>query len=263
MCGSNDPFTSYLKSFGYNPIRLPRASLHPLQVLAKANGELTWLGEMADVFESSVPLPPVAADTPAGAISGKRTSDLSIGVALSLLGGVIGALGGSRLGLDLAYKRAKTAVFEFPEVFEDGVGVAKLDQYLAGADVRPIGPSVEKMLEADELYVTTSCIKSRKFTLDAHSESGASVSVDVPVIQQAVGGSVKVGGSNTTDAKVTYEGTIPLVFGFQAVQLFYDKRAYTVMKPAQGVVARALGSAPRDGAARLVTQGTFASIRVP
>jgi hypothetical protein len=87
------------------------------------------------------------------------------------------------------------------------------------------------------------------------------VSVDVPVIQQAVGGTVTVGGSSATDARVTYEGRVPLVFGFQAVRLFYEKRAYTVMKPAQGVVAKALAAAPDDGAARLVTEGTFARLR--
>jgi hypothetical protein len=50
--------------------------------------------------------------------------------------------------------------------------------------------------------------------------------VSVPEIKQVVGGSVKVSGSGEKTSKVTYEGAIPLVFGFQAVRLDYDGGRY-------------------------------------
>jgi hypothetical protein len=176
---------------------------------------------------------------------------------------VIGALGGSKLGLDVAYKNSRTAVFEFPEVFEDRVSIAKLDQYLAQSDVNSNSLAIGKMLEADDVYVTTSCIKSKKFTLDATSESGTTVGVDVPVVSQIVGGSVKVSSSSNVAGKLTFEGGTPIVFGFQAVRLFFESGRYTAIKPAEGVAARALSSAAKDGADRFVAEGAFAPIQLP
>lgn len=264
MCGNqSDPFVTYLKSYGYNPIRMPRANIRPLQLLSKDGRDLTWLGEITDVLSGSGTLPMIEADNPATGISGKRSGELSIGVGISLLGNVIGALGGSKLGFDVAYKNARTAVFEFPEVFEDRVSVAKLDQYLAQSDVNPNSVSVGKMLDSDAVYITTSCIKSKKFTLDAKSDSGATVGLDVPIVSQIVGGSIKVSRDSNVEGKLTYEGSTPIVFGFQAVRLFYDNGRYTAIKPATGVVAKALGDAPKDGADRFVSEGAFAPLHLP
>lgn len=263
MCShENDPFVTYLKSYGYNPIRMPRANIRPLQLLAKEGKELSFLGNITEVFTGDAAIPPIADDNPAAEISGKRTGELNIGVAVSLLGNVIGALGGSKLGLEVAYKKARTATFEFPEVLEDRVSVARLDQYLAQSDVNPNSVAIGKMLDADDVYVTTSCIKSKKFTLAASSESGTSVNVDVPVIQEVVGGSVKISQSSNETGKVTFEGRIAIVFGFQAVRLYFDNGRYTALKPATSIAARSLSSAPADGTDRFVADSAFAPLRL-
>ena len=44
-------------------------------------------------------------------------------------------MGGSKLGLDVTYKNAKTAAFEFADVLEDRVDLADVDQYLTDADI--------------------------------------------------------------------------------------------------------------------------------
>lgn len=269
MCVGNckDPFVTYLKSFGYNPIRLPRANIRPLQILAQSGKDLTWMGDITDVFvpEQGGQLPAVEADVPAGNISGQRTGEMSIGLGVSLLGNVIGAMGGSKLGLDVAYKNAKSAVFEFTDVLSDAVSVAKLDQFLGGSDVNPNSVTLGKMLEADQIYVVTGTVKSQKFTVEAKKSGGGSVAVDVPVVQQIVGANVKVGGAGAQTSKLTYEGKVPLVFGFQAVQLYFDKGSYTAFKPLEAgtVAARALANVREDGADRLVVESTFAPLHMP
>jgi len=50
--------------------------------------------------------------------------------------------------------------------------------------------------------------------------------VSVPEIKGVVGGNVKVGAKSERASKLTYEGSLPLVFGFQAVRLFYEKGRY-------------------------------------
>src|SRR5438132_14374872 len=104
MC--SDPFLTYLKSFGYCVIRLPKVDIKPLQILTKRGSDLERLGELETllVSGSNIPAPPTKENVRAANISGQRTSDLSIGVGLSILGSVIGAMGGSKLGLDVKYQ---------------------------------------------------------------------------------------------------------------------------------------------------------------
>ncbi len=243
MFNSNsDPFVNALKSFGYNIVRLPKADIQPLQMLSKNGDNLERLGAMTKLLKvgDNIPVPTISTNTPTAPINGSRTSELKIGLGLSILGNIIGALGGSSLGLDLEYQKAKTAVFEFQEVLEDKIELIDLDQYLGEADINPASVFVSKLLESDKLFITTATIKSTKFNFEAKSDSGTTLSLNVPVIQQAVGGNVKVSSSNQSNSKLTYEGKIPLIFGFQAVQVFYDNGKYTAFKPISGVAMKAI-----------------------
>lgn len=273
MCVGNckDPFVAYLKAVGYNTIRLPRANIRPLQLLARSGKELVWMGDATDVFVpgAGVQPPPIESDVPAANVSGQQTGEMSIGVGLSILGNVIGAMGGSKLGLDAAYSSAKSAVFEFTDVLSDSVSVARLDQFLGGSDVSPNSVSVGQMLDADDVYIVTGTIKSRTVVVEGRRSGGVAVTVDVPVVQQIVGGNVKVGTAGGASTRLVYEGRVPLVFGFQAVRLYYDAGAYTAIKPLEpgGMAARALAgrdlAPPDDGAERLATESTFATLRLP
>src|SRR5262249_52769234 len=153
----HDPTLDLLTAYGYNVVRLPKADIRPLQILVRRGRELDRLGELTTLLRvgTNVPVPPIEQDVPAASISGQRTSDLKLGIGLSVLGNVLAAMGGSKLRLDVEYKQARTVAFEFPDVLEDKVEVAKLDQYLADADVDPFSRYVAELLEASELYVTT------------------------------------------------------------------------------------------------------------
>jgi hypothetical protein len=232
-------------------------------LLAESGKDLDRLGEVTTVLvPGSVDVPTISAGTPAANITGQRTGDLKIGISLSILGSVLGAMGGSTLGLDLKYQQAKTAAFEFHEVTEDRIEIAKLDQYLAAAEVSPFSRHVSTLLEADELYVTTVTIKSSKFAVESKDSRGQSVAVSIPEIQDVVGGEISVSGQSATTSKITYEGKVPLVFGFQAVRLFYEEGRYTAFEPLEPAKAglKALERAPEDGATRFVSDGPFARL---
>jgi hypothetical protein len=257
----SDPFVNYLKDLGYCMVRLPKSDMKPLQILSKQGRELSRLGELSTVLTAGdvIPLPQIVENVQAASIAGKRTGDLSVGIGLNILGNVIGAMGGSMLGLDVAYKTAKTTSFEFNDVFEDRVEVAKLDQYLSDADVSPFSRYVATLLEADEIFVISSTIKSRKFSVEAKKSDGASLAVSVPVVKEIVGANVNVSGQTEVTAKVTYEGNAPLVFGLQAIRLFYDKGKYTAFEPASGAAVRGIRS-PDEAVSRLKTEGAFVKI---
>jgi len=258
----SDKFITYLKSVGYSPIRLPKTNLRPLQLLTKKGKDLDRLGDLSTVFTagSNIPLPEIKEDI-AATISGQRSSDLKIGVGLSILGSIIGAMGGSKLGLDATYQQAKTIAFEYRDVIEESVDVAKLDQFLADADTNPFSRYVTELLDSDDVYVTTSTIKSKRFTVDAKASRGVDVRLNVPEIQGVVGGSVKVSGHENSASKLTYEGNVPLVFGFQAVRLFYERSRYTAFEPLEPKVAmRDLERVRRDGTQLFMTEAPFVSV---
>lgn len=261
-----DPAISYLKEYGYSVIRLPRRDFPPLQILAGNGGDLNSLGELATVMVPgpNAKLPPIRTDNPAAAISGKRTSDLSLGIGLSIIGSVISAMGGGKLGLDAKYKHAKSLAFEFADVKADEVRIAELDQFLSASDINPASKYVGSLLEADEIYVVTSIIKSTKFNVEAKNSNGTEVEVNIPEIKEVVGGNVKVSASAERASKVTYEGNVPLVFGFQAVKLFYENGHYQTVEPLEAgeIATRALSQAKLPaGVKAFSSEGPFARVK--
>lgn len=257
--GNSDPFLTYLKSFGYSVVRLPRTDIRPLQLLLKHDTHLSRLGDLTTIIAPGpdVPLPAIKENVAVSNITGQQTRDLSAGVGLTLLGSIVGAMGGTTIGLDAGYKQAKTASFEFTNVLEDRVELLEVDQYLAGADVRPFTSHVAQLLEADAVYVTTAVIKSTTFIVQAKGSDGTALDVSVPVIQDIVGGSVAVTPFKGAGSRIVYQGQVPLVFGFQAARLYYQDGRYSAFKPltpGEGALERTVG-APRPDF--LVTDSPF------
>lgn len=259
--GNTDPLLVSLKTFGYCIVRLPRTDIRPLQILVKQGHNLERLGELSTLLVSGnhIALPTVSQDVVASNIIGAQSGNLKIGVGLSLLANIIGAMGGSKLGLDTEYKQAKSAAFEFHEVLEDRIEIARLDQYLADADVSPFSRYVATLLEADDIFITTAVIKSRIFTLEAKKDDQTGLELNIPQLQQVVGANVEVGTHNSIASKITYKGAMPLIFGFQAVRIYYDDGKYTAFKPlkAGSVGMRSFGMPRSNTADRLVSESPF------
>lgn len=242
-----DPFLGFLESSGFSVVRLPRRDFRPLQLLSSQKKDLYKLGELQTVMipGNGIALPAVKVDEPAASVSGQRTGDLSIGVGLSLLTNVIGAMGGGTIGLDAQYQKAKSVSFQFTDVFTDSIEIAELDQFLGGSDVNPASKHVASLLDADDVYVMTATLKSSKLTVDAKGAAGGSVGLSVPAIKEVVGGNLTVSGADATSNTVTFEGRDRLVFGFQAVRLFYDDGRYTAFEPLQPGTTAARGIAAK------------------
>jgi len=250
-----DRTIDYLRQYGYQVVRLPKADLSPLQLLFGDKRELSRFGKLETVLvgDGSVPLPGVSRNLPAAHITGQRTSELKVGLGLSVLGGFLAALGGSTVGLKGAYHAADTISFELADVLEDNIEVAALDRYLAASDIDPLSKAAAQFLERDEMYVVTSTLKSNKILVHSQRKRGGSIQVDVPLLQGAIGAKVTVSATSGADQVLQYtaaDAESRLVFGFQAVQMFYDSGVYRVIKSADDVVARDLADVPKDGAVR-------------
>lgn len=242
-----DPTLKALKTIGYNVVQLPRVNLQPTQLLVSENKRLKRLGEMSSVFtagQNAPAIPPISADRPGPSIQITKTAALDLGVGLNILGGLISALGGSTLGLNLAYAKAHKIEMEYSGTLENSAELALIDAFLSGATVNPFATAIKQMLEADMVYVVTSTLKSNKLTVKATDQNKSSIGIDVPVLAQAIGGNLKVSGSGASSTTVTFEGNVPLAFAFQAVKLIFDNGAYRSMKliDGGGVIGEAVGA---------------------
>lgn len=224
--GSQDPYLSALKKLGLSVVRLPRANLGPLTVMVRDGSKLLVTGTVPELMKSAVPTPQIRRDQPAAGIAANKTRELDVSLGLNLLAGWLGAMGAGNLGIETQFKNAKTITFAFPDVQVDTTSGIELDKYLARSEPDPTAKQHVKLLESDRVYVIVLAAKSRRFSVEAKAASGQSVSLDVPAIQQLVGGEVKVSAAQSGATTVSYEGKAPLYFGFQALQLFYKRGQY-------------------------------------
>lgn len=233
MLWCSDPLVETLKSYGFNAVRLPQEGLKPLQLLVKNGRNYQSIGNLSSVLNPGpgFPLPPIGDDQQSATIRNIRTGKLGAGIGLSILGDIISALGGSSAGLSASYASAKTITIEFQDVLENRVEIALLDQFLGDADISPGSVHVASLLNADEIYVTTATLKSATFKIDAQQADGNGLQLDIPAFQAAVAADLRVQLDQTGASTVIYQGQKPLIFGFQAIQLFYEDGHYTAFKP--------------------------------
>jgi hypothetical protein len=197
------------------------------------------------VSPGAITLPDIRRDERPGVdIEGKETSTVNAAIGLSILGAFVGALGGGNVGLQAGFKNARTVTFAYTGVMEDQVDVLALEKYVKAGTISPHVPSgtLEKLLD-DEVYVVTSVLKTRKIVVDAQGSGGQTVALDVPVLQQVVGGTVKLERASTSASRVAFEGPVPIAFAFQAVQLVFDDSGEfltTMQLPAGDAAARAI-----------------------
>ena len=237
---------TFLKRFGYSVFRVPRMSAQPLEVLHRDGKDLTRLGSITDLIAGGTPPPIHRDDQPGVDIEGTETGKVNVSIGLNILGSFIGALGGGNLGLQTAFSQAKSVTFKYAGVKEDSINVLLLEQFVKAGEINRNIPSgtVDKLID-DQIYVITSTLKTSKIVVAAQAEAGSSVQLDVPVIQQAVGGNVKVGSDGGLTTNIAFEGALAIPFAFQAVQLQFDESGEfltTEQLVAGDAAARALGA---------------------
>jgi hypothetical protein len=228
-----DPSVKHLAKFGYNVIMHPKAAIRPLMLIGERDGARDLIGTVDQLLTgASAPLPAISEGGDAAGISGKKTNKLELSLGLDILGSVIGALGGSKLGVTAAYSHAKSVEFSYTDVSSETINVIDLGDYLASGTPRFDHPILAQYLEdPGNLYVITEIVRSKALGVTAFNKKGASIGVDVPVISGAVGGKIKLGGDSEGTGKVDYKGDSHLAFGFKAFEL-------STMKAPSGRVLR-------------------------
>lgn len=220
-----DQSITFLREFGYSVFRLPRASAQPLEVMHRDGKDLSRLGVLEQLIEGgAAPPPTVHRDaTPGIDLEGKQTSRINVAIGVNILGSFIGALGGGNLGLSVGFKKARTVTFTYTGVMEDRVDVLALESFVHAGSIRPFIPSgtLDKLID-DDVYVVTAVLKTKRIVVSAQGEAGTTIDLEVPIIRNAIGGSVKTEADGDLASTIAFQGETPVAFAFQAVQLVFD-----------------------------------------
>lgn len=216
----SDPALTHLKSIDYNVIRLPREGIEPLTVLGWSKNSVQVLGKLSDlVVEPGTALPPVSTGL-ATNVNGRRSSSLKIGIGLDILGGMISALGGGKLGASVNWTNAKTVTFLFENVESASVPAIPVGRYLQNGDLDERSPAIAPYLTGGgRLLVLVDVLKSDKISVQFNSDAGIGATLDVPVIEGAVGGNLKVDASRKAQGILTFAGQRKLSFAFKCFQV--------------------------------------------
>ena len=160
-----DQSITFLRGYGFSVFRFPRASAQPLELMHRDGKDLTRLGMVPDLVDAGeIAAPDVRRDASPGIdIEGKETSKVNVAIGLSILGSFIWALGGGKLGLDVAFNKARTVTFQYTGVMEDAVDVLSLEKFVKAGRISPHIPAgtLEKLLD-DEVYVVTSVLEDQE-----------------------------------------------------------------------------------------------------
>lgn len=218
MC--NDPALTYLNDLGYNVIRYPRADIMPLEVLGRQHGAIQRLGRLSQLFsDSSVVAPVIRLGVRASNIEARRSRKLDTTAALSVLGPYLSALGAAP-GASAHFRRCKALEFVFTDVLLDEVTAADVGALLGRYEIDARNLLWRSYLEGDgELFVIVETLKSCRLTISVDAGTDAGLDLDTGVIKAVVGAKVGVSASDKAASLLSFDGTVPLVFGFKCLQL--------------------------------------------
>lgn len=269
MPKKKDPSVTFLNRFGYNVVKLPRAGIEPMDVIGR-DETTQWLGPIASVWASTVPVPTPLPPRPAAPVNGQKTDQLQASFGLKILSSTLAAFGASVPALDIAYSRARTVQFAYTNVTSTVVPPLEAGNYLAAGTLNSANPVVRHYFtdEDPQAFLIVDVLKSDSLTVTATDERGTEIALDVPAIQQLVGANVGVKTGGSGSSTLTYTGQTPVTFGFIVDEIEFDGTRWSLRGATpSGALAFATAGAHAQPGTGVVTEapillGTGCRVRV-
>ena len=220
---------SFLPDRDYLPMAMPTTGFDVLWILTRNGGTLRRFGILSDVLvaQDLLPTDAVRRDEITANAAGTVTKSAKAGLSLGIVNAILTALGG-KAGLDLSATGAHSVEYAYTDVTADAVNLARLDAWLSGADLAHAVGRVADLLVAERLYMVVASLKAAALTSKMRDEKGTDLKVDVPVVQQLVGGGITVSGSSGRANELTFHGSVPLTIAAKVAQLKVDERGFWI-----------------------------------
>jgi len=224
MAICRDQSLLYLRDIGYNVIRHPRTGINPLDLVGVQQGEALHLGRLSQLVTSATAgYPPVATGGVATDIEGQSSSRMKIGIGVSLLGTLVGAMGGT-IGANVDYTDARQISFQYTDVEADTAEPLAIGSYLAAADVAVGNPILrEYVLGNGDLFVIYHVVRSDHLDVSFERSAGVRAGVNADKLLAATGGKVAIDTANAETGRIRFAGQAKLAFGFKCLRIILDE----------------------------------------
>jgi hypothetical protein len=224
-----DAFTREMLRRGYGLVALPDASIRPLQVLGRDGSSLSPYGEAARIFLPGLePVPEAKPEIHVAPIDVRETSFLDRRLGINV---VSKWLGGDKAGVTGRLNRSARFRLKLSDIIKYAVDLDLLDKFLANAKLHDQMPTIEDLLNRDKLYIVNAVLTSPAMMLESEGNDLVDADFDIPDVGYGASGGAKVKVESKQKRQVEFKSDIPVVFAFQAVQIFYEDGRYVALHP--------------------------------
>jgi hypothetical protein len=238
-----DPLTNLVAARGFTGVRFPRADIKAGTLIAKQSRQVAELGNVAEAFDSTESPPVPATPAPASDFEGRSSDAVSASVGLGVLDDLLRVIGGGA-SVKAAYQGAGSIIFRVGGVTTQAVSPLALDKWLDGAHLRTRSPLLAPFVEGHgQLFVITRILSATELSVAAVDQRGAALAVDVPALSKLLDAHLTVDASGRDEGYLTYRGSTPVVFAFQALRMFVDGGCVRLTQAPPGSAPLALAPA--------------------
>jgi hypothetical protein len=234
MALCTDPAVTYLRGFGFNVVRLPRASIQPLDLLGQGDGPLIRLGPLSDVWKTEKPEPKARPDETVD-IKAQSSAKLKLSIGVRVLDSILQGLTGTAVGggLDGAFENADGIVLSFDKPYVLGLSLSEIGEYLAAGDFNTKNTFIKRYLEDDyaRLFLITSVLQSASIKVKVLAQGSAKASVNVDALKKSVKGKLSVERSSKSTQEIEFRAKKPVTFGFEAFEVTYRDDGWHAFDP--------------------------------
>jgi hypothetical protein len=209
------------KTYNANPIRMPRADIAPLCVIASKRQRADFLGRMQPLLVGSdvLDVTPRRAAVSSSLLEKSRSVNLDVG--LNLLGGFLAAWGVPSAEIGLQFKGATKVSFRFSSVARWFVDATDLSAAVQNRRIKLSNPLVSNFLGDDPLgfYVIDATITSRDFAMRVEKTQTDAFNLAIPAIQEIVGKANAGIQVESRDAlEIAFKGSLDMPFAFSCLE---------------------------------------------
>ena len=244
-----DPSITYLNSYGYNVVKMPRAGIEVMDLVGR-DTTTQIIGPISAIWTSTEPEPVASPPRAMPNVNGQKTDSLDLSLGLDVLAGALQALGASAPSLNLAFHRARSVQFAYTGVTLTTVQTVDAGNYLTEGTLKTNNPVYRNYFENPDshAYLITSVLKSASITVSAKDENGTDVGIDVPAIEGVVGAKIKIAPGSSSNSSLTFTGTEAVTFGFIVQEITRDGDVWNLHGvKASGDIAFGLTAHAGDG----------------
>lgn len=215
----------FLDNYRLNLLALPREKGDVGDAYAETPGGLSTPGNLRYLLTPEIVMPQIVRDERLADIDGKKSAALDIDAAFNLLEGFLAALGVSqwigKIKAEYQNKRTRSLRFAFKAPLRDSVDAFAFGKALAHCHLDPQQPFVRPDIR---YYVTVGVVRSASITVSAEDDNSNAVSLEAEALKAVVGGSAKINFKDEGSGTLTYEGSVPLAFGLELLEMTFDEQ---------------------------------------